>query len=167
MRHTISLHFFHRISKYQGESWKYDAPQSIVVELRSIWKFDGTLCQGFDIFLMSLVILGNLCYTPKFRFFFFSCNRLSGQDFIVLQRLMKEPIEDVQVNQLLKSRCCARVARAAKAELGVRKMSTALKTRTQTAWGRRGHLSRRDPYRLCIDAVPSLYRPYTDPVSTL
>ena len=48
---------------------------------------------------MSLVILGNLCYTPKFRVFFFSCNRLSGQDFIVLQRLMKEPIEDVQVNQ--------------------------------------------------------------------
>lgn len=31
--------------------------------------------------------------------FLFPFNRLSGQDFVALQRLMKEQIEDVQVNQ--------------------------------------------------------------------
>lgn len=109
---------------------------------------------------------------------------------------MKEPIEDVQVNQLLKSRCCARVARAAKAELGVRKCPQRSKpelrqleeeeaiflagTRTDSVSTRYRVYTDHIPtlfqlcsdsvptlYRLCTDPVPSLYGPYTDPVLTL
>ena len=66
--------------------------------LRLRTTLDGLLCQGFNKSLMSRYWSWQVGVYPKLSFLF-PCNRLSGQDFVVLQRLMKEQIEDVQVNQ--------------------------------------------------------------------